>query len=45
MEDNANNLTGYLINNTTTVPLDTANRHYQEVLVWIAEGNTPTEAD
>lgn len=44
MEDSANNLTGYLINNTTSVPLDTGNTDYQEILVWDAiDGNTITE--
>ena len=27
------------------VPLDPANRHYQAILEWIAEGNTIAEAD
>jgi len=27
------------------VPLDTANRHYQAILKWVAEGNTIAEAD
>ena len=25
---------------TTSVPLDTENRHYQEVQTWVAEGGT-----
>ena len=25
------------------VPHDTANRHYQEILEWVAEGNTITD--
>ena len=25
------------------VPLDEANRHYQEILEWVAEGNTITD--
>lgn len=28
-----------------TVPMDTANRHYQAIQEWIAEGNTIQEAD
>ena len=28
-----------------SVPLDTANRHYQAILEWVAEGNTIEEAD
>ena len=27
------------------VPLDNANRHYQEYLEWVAEGNEPEEAE
>ena len=27
------------------VPLDTANRHYQAIQEWVAEGNTIQEAD
>jgi len=26
-----------------SVPHDTANRHYQEILEWVAEGNTITD--
>ena len=28
-----------------SVPLDPANRHYQAILLWVAEGNTIAEAD
>ena len=28
-----------------SVPLDPANRHYQAILEWVAEGNTIAEAD
>ena len=28
-----------------TVPLDPANRHYQAIQEWVAEGNTIAEAD
>ena len=28
-----------------TVPQDPANRHYQAILEWVAEGNTIQEAD
>jgi len=28
-----------------SVPLDTANRHYQAIQEWVAEGNTIAEAD
>ena len=27
------------------IPLDEANRDYQEYLEWVAEGNTPEEAE
>ena len=27
------------------VPLDTANRHYQEIQEWVAEGNKIEDAD
>ena len=27
------------------IPLDPANRHYQAILEWVAEGNTIQEAD
>ena len=29
----------------TWIPFDPANRHYQEYLKWVAEGNTAEEAD
>ena len=28
-----------------SVPMDTANRHYQAILEWVAEGNTIQDAD
>jgi len=28
-----------------SVPIDTANRHYQAILEWVAEGNTIEDAD
>ncbi len=28
-----------------SVPLDTANRHYQAILEWVADGNTIAAAD
>jgi hypothetical protein len=30
-------------NKVMFVPHDTANRHYQEILEWVAEGNTITD--
>lgn len=32
---------GYLVDTSLQVPNDPANRHYQQVQDWIAEGNTP----
>ena len=29
---------------TMSVPLDTANRHYQAILDWVADGNTIQDA-
>ena len=28
---------------TLMIPIDEANRHYQEILEWVAEGNTITD--
>ena len=30
---------------TCSVPMTTSNRHYQDVLAWVSEGNTIAEAD
>ena len=30
---------------TMSVPIDPANRHYQAILEWVAEGNTIADAD
>ena len=47
-----NNMTGengsiniVIDGDTLSVPLDPANRHYQAILEWVAEGNTIAEAD
>tara|TARA_E500000305_G_scaffold102488_1_gene97205 strand:+ start:155 stop:328 length:174 start_codon:yes stop_codon:yes gene_type:complete len=44
-----NQLGGYeiiMIDGTKiSVPLDENNRHYQEILEWVADGNTIQEAD
>ncbi len=45
MRDANNTLTGYLMNGNKYVPLDPANRDYQEIQEWVAAGNTITEAD
>jgi hypothetical protein len=45
--DMDNNHNGYRVIFTdgtiSSVPHDTANRHYQEILEWVAEGNTITD--
>ena len=32
-------------NRTISIPLNEANRHYQEYLEWVAEGGVPEPAD
>ena len=31
--------------NGLSIPLDPANKDYQEYLAWVSEGNTPEEAE
>ena len=40
----ADNMIYRLVDNAT-IPFDPANTDYQEYLAWIAEGNTPEEAE
>ena len=42
--DSEGGLSGWLVNDDMSVPNDPANRHCADVLVWIAEGNTPAPA-
>ena len=37
--------TAVLRNDGTSIPFDPANTDYQEYLEWVAEGNTPEEAE
>ena len=39
-----NVVTGYLVDGIKNVPLAQGNRDYQEVQLWIAEGNIPEDA-
>ena len=36
---------GVIKNDTVAIPFDTDNTSYQEYLEWVAEGNTPEEAE
>ena len=45
MKDANGTLTGYFVNGTMSVPLDPDNTDYQAVQEWVAEGNTPEEAE
>ena len=46
LDDTANeNIKAVIDNQNMFVPLDPANRHYQAILEWVAEGNTIAEAD
>jgi hypothetical protein len=45
-DDTANdNIKAVIDGETMFVPLDPANRHYQAIQEWVAEGNTIEEAD
>jgi len=35
----------YLVNSIYFVPKDEANKDYQKILLWVADGNTIAEAD
>jgi hypothetical protein len=42
---NNSSITCVIDGQTMSVPLDPANRHYQAIQEWVAEGNTIQEAD
>ena len=46
-DDDGNNISisAVIEGKTVGVPLDTANRHYQAILEWVADGNTIADAD
>ena len=46
-DENGNNVQvdAVMDGETLLVPMDTANRHYQAILDWVAEGNTIADAD
>ena len=41
----ASTIIGISTTGNSHIPMDNDNRHYQEYLVWVAEGNTPEAAD
>ena len=47
VDDNSENcsITATIEGTQWSVPLDPANRHYQAIQEWVAEGNTIQEAD
>ena len=45
MMGNTSSITANIDGITMSVPLDPANRHYQAILEWVAEGNTIEDAD
>ena len=44
-EGNNSSITAVIDGVTMSVPLDPANRHYQAIQEWVAEGNTIQEAE
>ena len=47
-DEKTNDVLGYIVTIDSQdfgVPLDSGNRHYQEIQKWVAEGNTIAEAD
>ena len=43
--DNNSSIQATIDNQVMFVPLDPANRHYQAIQEWVAEGNTIEDAD
>ena len=44
-EEEARSIKAVINGVSCLVPMDNENRHYQEILEWVAEGNTIEEAD
>lgn len=44
-DDNNTTVVATIDGESMSVPMDTANRHYQAILDWVAEGNTIQDAD
>ena len=45
VEETNHNIKAIIDGTTYSVPIDPANRHYQAIQEWVAEGNTIEEAD
>ena len=45
MQGNNSGIKAVIDGTEMSIPLDPANRHYQAILEWVAEGNTIQDAD
>jgi len=45
MQGNSSGIKAVIDGTEMSIPLDPANRHYQAILEWVAEGNTIQDAD
>ena len=45
IQENNSSITAIINGEEYSVPIDPANRHYQAIQEWVAEGNTIAEAD